>query len=71
MAQTPENPEDELTIDENARILENVNLGAPPPENESEAAKYREKMEQEVEKYRDMGIASNPFGTRERPEKSR
>ena len=62
MADTPEKPEDELTLDEMNRILRNVNLGEPPPENESEAArKFRAKMEEEVDKYRDMGIAIEPI----------
>ena len=62
MADTPKKPEDELTLDEMDRILRNVKLGVPPPENESEAArKFREKMEDEVDKHGDMGIAIEPI----------
>jgi hypothetical protein len=42
--------------------LREVKLGKPAPETESEAArKYREKMEDEVDKYFDAGISVEPI----------
>jgi hypothetical protein len=62
MDAAPQKPDDELSLDEKARILREVKLGKPAPEIESEAArKYREKMEDEVDKHFDAGISVEPI----------
>lgn len=54
---------DELTIPEKKRILRDVSLGVPAPDNESEAARHwRLLMEKQVDEGRDEGLMNEiPF----------
>jgi hypothetical protein len=61
MDTTPQKPDDELSLDEKARILREVKLGTPAPGDESGAArKHRERMEDDVDKNFDAGISVEP-----------
>lgn len=54
---------EELTMEQRERILRDVSLGVPPPDDESEAARrWRERMEGQVDKHREAGMANDiPF----------
>jgi len=52
----------ELTMEHKARILRDVSLGNPPPDDETEEARqWRELMEKQVEANRDLGMENEPI----------
>ena len=53
-------PTEPLTMDEMERILRDVSLGVPPPENESEEARaFRAQVKADIEEHRANGIQND------------
>lgn len=61
-----------LSMPQKERILRDVSLGVPPPDDETEEARqWRERMEDQVEEMREQGMENViPFDAADPPESS-